>query len=123
MRGRSRRFGIPTRYFRRLPAPRPTRGGPRRRPHTPRSFGHSPRTGSSSSTTGTSLSDQGCRDLLEVLDDRYVRRGTTFEDAIVARVLKDAHRIALEGESMRRLYDSAPNTPPPVSLWTFAPPR
>ncbi len=71
-----------------------------------------------------SLSGQGRHDLLEVLDDRYARRGTllasqvpvehwhdvvgdpTFGDAILDRLLNNAHRITLKGASMRRLYDS-----------------
>ena len=70
------------------------------------------------------LSGQGRHDLLEVLDDRYARRGTllasqvpvehwhevvgdpTFGDAILDRLLNNAHRIDLRGASMRRLYDS-----------------
>ena len=73
-----------------------------------------------------SLSGQGRHDLLEVLDDRYGRRGTilasqlpvehwhdaigdpTFGDAIVDRLLNNAHRITLKGGSMRRLYGAAP---------------
>ena len=79
-----------------------------------------------------SLSGQGRHDLLEVLDDRYARRGTllasqvpvehwhdvvgdpTFGDAILDRLLNNAHRINLKGGSMRRLYDSTKevhNTP------------
>ncbi len=71
-----------------------------------------------------SLSGQSRHDLLEVLDDRYARRGTilasqlpvehwhdvvgdpTFGDAILDRILNNAHRITLKGGSMRRLYDS-----------------
>ena len=71
-----------------------------------------------------SLSGQGRHDLLEVLDDRYARRGTllasqipvehwhdvvgdpTFGDAILDRLLNNAPRITLKGGSMRRLYDS-----------------
>ena len=71
-----------------------------------------------------SLSSQGRHDLLEVLDDRYARRGTilasqvpiehwhdlvgdpTFGDAILDRLLNNAYRITLQGASMRRLYDS-----------------
>ena len=71
-----------------------------------------------------SLSGQGRHDLLEVLDDRYARRGTllasqipvehwhevvgdpTFGDAILDRLLNNAHRLVLKGGSMRRLYDS-----------------
>lgn len=70
------------------------------------------------------LDDAGRHDLLEVLDDRYARRGTlvtsqvpvdhwhelvgdpTFGDAILDRMLHNAHRITLKGGSMRRLYDS-----------------
>ena len=75
---------------------------------------------------------QGRHDLLEVLDDRYARRGTllasqvpvehwhdvvgdpTFGDAILDRLLNNAHRITLKGGSMRRPYDSTKevhNTP------------
>ena len=72
-----------------------------------------------------SLSGQGRHDLLEVLDDR---RGTilasqlpvehwhdlvgdaTFGDAILDRLLNNAHRITLKGGSMRRLYDSTKET-------------
>ena len=71
-----------------------------------------------------SLSGQSRHNLLEVLDDHYARRGTilasqlpvehwhdvvgdpTFGDAILDRVLNNAHRITLKGGSMRRLYDS-----------------
>ena len=70
-----------------------------------------------------SLTGRGRHDLLEVLDDRYARRGTilasqllvehwydvvgdpTFGDAILDRVLNNAHRITLKGGSMRRFYD------------------
>ena len=76
-----------------------------------------------------SLSGQGRHDLLEVLDDGYARRGTilasqlpvehwhdaigdpTFGDAILDRLLNNAHRITLKGGSMRRLYDSTKETP------------
>ena len=76
-----------------------------------------------------SLSGQGQHDLLEILDDRYARRGTilasklpvehwhdavgdpTFGDAILDRLLNNAHRITLKGGSMRRLYDSTEETP------------
>ena len=76
-----------------------------------------------------SLSGQGRHDLLEVLDDRYARRGTllasqvpvehwhdvvgdpTFGDAILDRLLNNAHRITLKGGSMRRLYDSTKKLP------------
>jgi len=49
-----------------------------------------------------SLTGQGRHDLLEVLDDRYARRGTILDRV----VLNNAHRITLKGGSMRRLYDS-----------------
>jgi len=70
------------------------------------------------------LDDFARRDLLEVLDDRYQRRATlvtsqtptdhwheligdpTFGDAILDRLLHNAHRITLKGASMRRVYDS-----------------
>ena len=70
------------------------------------------------------LNDLARHDLLEVLDDRYGRRGTlltsqvpidhwheivgdpTFGDAILDRLLHNAHRITLKGGSMRRVYDS-----------------
>lgn len=70
------------------------------------------------------LDDLGRRDLLEVLDDRYGRRATlvtsqipvddwheivgdaTFGDAILDRLVHNAHRIPLNGGSMRRVYDS-----------------
>lgn len=70
------------------------------------------------------LDATGRHDLLEVLDDRYGRRGTlltsqvpvdhwhdlvgdpTFGDAILDRLLHNAHRVTLKGGSMRRLYDS-----------------
>ena len=70
------------------------------------------------------LEDLGRRDLLEVLDDRYGRKATlvtsqvpvdhwheivgdaTFGDAILDRLVHNAHRITLKGGSMRRVYDS-----------------
>lgn len=66
------------------------------------------------------LSDPERRDLLEVLDDRYSQRATlvtsqlpfdhwhdvlgdaTFADAILDRLVHNAHRITLKGPSMRR---------------------
>ncbi len=71
-----------------------------------------------------SLSGQGRHDLLDILDDRYGRHGTvlasqlpvdhwhdvvgdrTFADAILDRLVHNAHRIELAGGSMRRLYDT-----------------
>lgn len=66
------------------------------------------------------LSDPGRRDLLEIIDDRYDRRSTlvaaqipiehwhesigdpTLADAILDRLIHNAHKIALKGESMRK---------------------
>lgn len=74
------------------------------------------------------LDDLARRDLLEVLDDRYGRKGTlvtsqlpvehwheivgdaTFADAILDRLIHNAHRITLEGGSMRRVYDTTRTT-------------
>jgi DNA replication protein DnaC len=69
----------------------------------------------------TPLTDDNRRDLLELLDDRYDRRSTlvtsqmpvgswhayianpTLADAILDRLLHNSHRIALSGESMRKV--------------------
>lgn len=77
------------------------------------------------------LDDAARHDLLEVLDDRYGRRGTlltsqvpidlwheivgdpTFGDAILDRLLHNAHRITLKGGSLRRVYDTTKRDPPP----------
>ena len=66
------------------------------------------------------LTPEGRRDLLEVIDDRHGRAATvvtsqlpvpawhewiadpTFGDAILDRLVHNAHRIELKGESMRR---------------------
>jgi DNA replication protein DnaC len=66
------------------------------------------------------LADQTVRDLLEILDDRYDRRSTlitsqlpvdqwhaylgdrTVADAILDRLIHNAYRIPLKGESMRK---------------------
>jgi DNA replication protein DnaC len=76
------------------------------------------------------LDDLGRGDLLEVLDDRYGRRATlvtsqipveewheivgdaTFGDAILDRLVHNAHRIPLKGGSMRRVYDSTKEPDP-----------
>jgi len=68
----------------------------------------------------TPLTSENRRDLLEILDDRYDRRSTlvtsqlpvehwheylgdpTLADAILDRLVHNAHRIALTGESMRK---------------------
>lgn len=69
----------------------------------------------------TPLSDEGRRDLLELMDDRYDRKSTvvtsqlppddwhayladpTMADAILDRLLHNAHRIALTGPSIRKV--------------------
>jgi DNA replication protein DnaC len=66
------------------------------------------------------LSTEQCRDLLELLDDRHTRRSTlvtsqwpleqwhealgqpTLADAILARLVHKAYKLALPGESMRK---------------------
>jgi DNA replication protein DnaC len=66
------------------------------------------------------LTDPQRRDLLEILDDRYDRRSTlvasqlpveswheavgdpTIADAILDRIVHNAHKIALKGDSMRK---------------------
>jgi len=68
----------------------------------------------------TPLADQTVRDLLEVLDDRYDRASTlitsqlpldqwhsylgdrTVADAILDRLVHNAHKVALKGDSMRK---------------------
>lgn len=76
------------------------------------------------------LSDSERRDLLEILDDRYSKRATlitsqlpfdhwhdvlgdaTFADAILDRLVHNAHRVTLKGASMRRKkqHPSSPST-------------
>jgi len=69
----------------------------------------------------TPLSDANRRDLLEILDDRYDKKSTlitsqlpveqwhaylgdpTLADAILDRLVHNAYRLNLEGDSMRRL--------------------
>jgi DNA replication protein DnaC len=76
------------------------------------------------------LSDAERRDLLEVLEDRYGRRATlitsqlpfehwhevvgdaTFADAILDRLVHNAHRITLKGASMRRRHAGPESTRP-----------
>jgi DNA replication protein DnaC len=70
------------------------------------------------------------RDLLELLDDRHGNRSTvvtsqvpvehwhevigdpTLGDAILDRLVHNAHRINLKGESMRKRYSKLTTTPP-----------
>jgi DNA replication protein DnaC len=79
----------------------------------------------------TPLSEEGRRDLLEILDDRYDRRSTlvasqlpvedwhqalgdpTLADAILDRLVHNAHRLALRGESMRKYRAAAGAAPEP----------
>ena len=73
----------------------------------------------------TPMADQIKRDLLEILDDRYDRKSTlvtsqlpvdrwhesladpTLADAILDRLVHNAHRLELSGESMRRVKAEA----------------
>ena len=68
----------------------------------------------------TPLTDGQSRDLLEIIEDRYDKQSTlitsqlpiehwhqhfgdpTLADAILDRLVHNAHRITLKGESMRR---------------------
>lgn len=70
------------------------------------------------------LADLERRDFLEIIDDRYGQRATlvtsqlpidhwhdvagdpTFADAILDRLVHNAHKLILKGGSMRRLYDT-----------------
>ena len=74
------------------------------------------------------LNDQQRLDLLEIFEERYRRKSTlitaqlpvaqwhdmigepTIADAILDRIIHNAHRIALEGDSMRRQKASRPLT-------------
>jgi DNA replication protein DnaC len=71
------------------------------------------------------LDDQSRRDLLEILDDRYDRKSTlitsqlpveqwhvyledpTIADAILDRLIHNSYRLALKGDSMRKLKTTA----------------
>ena len=75
------------------------------------------------------LADATVRDLLEVLDDRYDRGSTlitsqlpldqwhgylgdrTVADAILDRLVHNAHKLALQGDSMRRARSASINRP------------
>lgn len=77
------------------------------------------------------LTDAERRELLEVLEDRYGRRATlitsqlpfdhwhdvmgdaTFADAILDRLVHNAHKIILKGESMRRKNTTEHSKPQP----------
>jgi DNA replication protein DnaC len=78
----------------------------------------------------TPLSDLQRRDLLEILEDRHGHRSTivtsqlpveswhdyigepTLADAILDRLIHNAHRLALSGESMRKNVTLTEETPP-----------
>lgn len=67
------------------------------------------------------LSDEQCRDLLEILDDRHDKRSTivtsqvpvklwyetigngTLADAVLDRLVHNAYRLEIKGESMRKI--------------------
>jgi len=77
------------------------------------------------------LNDQQRRDLLEILDDRYDRRATlvaaqvpvenwhenigdpTLADAILDRLIHNAHKLTLTGESMRKQRGQNTQNPHP----------
>jgi DNA replication protein DnaC len=79
------------------------------------------------------LSDETVRDLLEILDDRYDRRSTlitsqlpldqwhgflgdrTVADAILDRLVHNAYRLTLKGESMRKHKSLPPEKSRPVA--------
>lgn len=79
----------------------------------------------------TPLTDQTRRDLLEILDDRYDKKSTlitsqlpveqwhdylgdpTLADAILDRLVHNAYRLNLTGESMRKKRTATPTTAPP----------
>jgi DNA replication protein DnaC len=72
------------------------------------------------------LDAQARHDLLEILEERYGRRSTiitsqlpvsawhdvignpTYADAILDRLIHNAHRLSLEGDSMRRRKSTLP---------------
>lgn len=70
-----------------------------------------------------SLNDQQRLDLLEIFEERYRRKSTLITaqlpvaqghdmigDAILDRIIHNSHRIALEGDSMRRKKAAHPLT-------------
>jgi len=77
----------------------------------------------------TPLSDTIVRDLLEIVDDRYDRRATlitsqlpldqwhaylgdrTVADAILDRLVHNAYKLALQGDSMRKRRSATPARP------------
>jgi DNA replication protein DnaC len=77
-----------------------------------------------------SLTDEHRRDLLELLDDRHGRRATlvasqlpidhwhaaigepTLADAILDRLVHNAYKITLKGESMRKRFATSDGSRP-----------
>ncbi len=75
------------------------------------------------------LAPEQCRELLEILEDRYQRRSTlvasqllvadwheylgdpTLADAILDRLVHNAHTVTLKGESMRKRNKPLPADP------------
>jgi len=74
------------------------------------------------------LTPEQARDLLEILDDRYGRSATlvatqlpipdwlaqipdpTLSDAILDRLIHNAYRLELKGDSMRKIHSPLPTT-------------
>src|ERR1700692_407950 len=102
-------------------AVRGTGAGPRRRSPSPSSAQPRPRRPFDPRRLGLEPLDAAARhDLLEILEERHGRRSTmitsqlpvdrwheiigdpTYADAILDRLVHNAHRIELAGESMRR---------------------
>ena len=77
------------------------------------------------------FTDEQRRDMLEILDDRYGRQSTlvaaqvpvkkwheviadaTLADAILDRLLHNAYKIQMKGESMRKLRGGLTSEPSP----------
>ena len=82
------------------------------------------------------LAPEPCRELLEILEDRYQRRSTlvasqlpiaawheylrdpTLADAILDRLVHNAHTITLKGESMRKHHKPLPTNGKPGTTET-----
>jgi len=78
------------------------------------------------------LTAEQARDLLEIVDDRYdkgsllitsqvpvtqwhdIIANPTLGDAILDRIIHNAHRIELKGDSLRRSADQKKKGPPPA---------
>ena len=75
------------------------------------------------------LNDEQRRDLLEIMDDRHINRSTlitsqlpiehwhemigdgTLADAILDRIVHNAHKIEIQGDSMRKVYGGLTKSP------------